>query len=146
MREYNQRCAFLPSSSQLLCAPALSSVLQLPSFEARAAGEQNMIFCFAHFIFPSQSSITAMDEEDGQDYPEFLLPLWSHETLLVLLPCSLSLQPRPNLTTRIMRLAATISIFLKPRPSWHPSPFVFPRPPCLPEDDYNDCSDKLQRS
>ena len=50
-----------------------------------------------------------MDEEDGQDYPEFLLPLWSHETLLVLLPCSLSLQPRPNLTTRIMRLAATIS-------------------------------------
>ena len=50
-----------------------------------------------------------MDEEDGQDYPEFLLPLWSHETLLVLLPCSLSLQPRPNLTTRIIRLAATIS-------------------------------------
>ena len=109
VRQYNQRGAFLPSSSQLLCAPALSLVLQLPSFSARAEGTKRDFFCFAHFIFPSQSSITAMDEEDGQDYPEFLLPLWSHETLLVLLPCSLSLQPRPNLTTRIMRLAATIS-------------------------------------
>ena len=81
-------------------------------FRSRSCGNKTCFFCFAHFIFPSQSSITAMDEEDGQDYPEFLLPLWSHETLLVLLPCSLSLQPRPNLTTRIMRLAATISINL----------------------------------
>ena len=40
----NQRGAFLPSSSQLLCAPALSSVLQLPSFAARAEGTKRDFF------------------------------------------------------------------------------------------------------
>ena len=44
VRQYNQRGAFLPSSSQLLCAPALSSVLQLPSFAARAVGTKRDFF------------------------------------------------------------------------------------------------------
>merc|ERR1711872_721468 len=49
--------------------------------------------CFALLLFLQFFSCLLSQQE-----PEFLLPLWSHETLLVLLPCSLSLQPRPNLS------------------------------------------------